>query len=61
MYHLNDENFKEVTARVEIQNGNKIKIAMRTELTQFLLSKENVEFMEVSSEFFMVILKKILN
>ena len=36
-----EENFKDVTARVEVQDGNKIKIAMRTESTQFLLSKEN--------------------
>ena len=39
--HNSDEDFIDVTARVEFQDGNKIKIAMRTESTQFLLSKEN--------------------
>ena len=39
--HNSDENFKDVIARVEVQDGNEIKIAMRTESTLFLLSKEN--------------------
>ena len=39
--HNSDENFKDVTARAKLQDGKKIKIAMRTEPTFFLLSKEN--------------------
>ena len=39
--HNSDENFKDVTARAKVQDGKKIKIAMRTEPTFFLLSKEN--------------------
>ena len=39
--HNSDEDFIDVIARVQFQDGNKIKIAMRTESTQFLLSKEN--------------------